>query len=434
VHIGIISPKAAWRPQRGDLTVLPVCDGLNKESRLFTGRVLVEVLFYLIVVCTNVPDLTPLGKIKYGVGGIIDLAGFPFIAILFFSRFPFPFSLKMAMAMALFVNISNWWAGDLPIVGEESAPYSHWIAWLAMATWLARDEKCARRMPLFFSVFIIGVIATGGVISNSGEHRLHLDEGHGTSFINPNDIAHMSALLGVSCLFLGHYVRKRYRVIYWLAAMVLMGVIVETISRGGMLALGIGLAGFLVWSGAQNRNRGTFYLYLLALFGILAAIVWYGIFDRQFDVFSGRLTTETGRGYVYSLDLFPQLMENLLIGSGTGTIVRIAGYTAHNNFIYNFNCFGGIMAAVYLLWLYSLMKRIRQQIRAEGTWGASGGMLAVLFAVGILSQVLSNQANLFFSFIFVTALIERASIARLTEAGFRPACGADPVALNKTGG
>jgi O-antigen ligase len=276
-------------------------------------------------------------------------------------------------------------------------------------------------MALFLAMFIIGVVVVGGVSNDNWEQRLHMDAGYGTSFMNSNDIAHMSAFFCIACMFLGHQVRLRYRLIFWLAAILLAGTIIETISRGGMAALGVGLAGFLVWSSIQNRNRNRFYLYLLAILGIVAAVVYGCFFAKQFEVFSERLTTETGRSYVYSMDLFPQLMENLVIGSGAETFVRTAGNTAHNTFIYNFVCFGGIMAAVYLAWLYGLAKRIWQLIQKEGTWGANGGMLAVLFVVGIISQILSNQANLFFSFIFTTALIERIGIVRADASMPNPA-------------
>jgi hypothetical protein len=415
MHIGIVKHlKPAAIPSLGFADQF---DGLAVEgsNQLGPWRFVAEALFYFIVVSTNIPDLTPLGHVRFGLGGIIDFTGLFFVLLLAFSRDPFPFSLKMAIVMALLVNASNWWAGDVPIIGEKSAPYLHWIAWLAMAIWLLRNDGCTRRMALFFAVFVIGVVGVGGVSNDNGEHRLHMDAGYGTSFMNSNDIAHVSALFAVACLFLGNQVRLRYRLIFWLAAILLMGVIVETVSRGGMIALGAGLAGFLAWSSIQKSGTNKLFLYSIALGGTIAAIIYGGVFANQFDVFSERLGTETGRSYVYNLDMLEQLSENLLIGSGTETIVRTAGNTAHNNFIYDFICYGGIMATVYLVWLAGLSKQIWRLIIREGSWGATGGMFAVFFLVGMISQVLSNQANLFCSFVFVTALIEHSKHRHLLD-------------------
>jgi hypothetical protein len=369
------------------------------------GRWCLEILFYFVILAVTFPNMTPLKDLRGGLGGLVDLVGMLFLGGVLISERRLPFSLAIALFLNIPVNLTEHAQGNLSFVGSEAAGYLHWFFYLAMMLFLTRNEKTARRITLFFAAVIVLSVIIGGHALQNDFGRLGLRRNVGVGFQNSNDLAHMSAMFAVACMFWSLSSSKIMRPVYWICSAILVGVLLRTVSRGGLLGLTFGLAILLalILSGKSVRLSG----FVLILAVVAALFLWQDFLQEKYELFSKRATLQTGREKVYNVYMLDQAKENLLLGSGGGTIVRNARTTAHNTFLYHWICYGGIAAMIYLVWLFVLSRRVWLAFCYREIAVDKRFMLVALWGMALVAQLVSNQAHLFYSSIFATALIEK---------------------------
>jgi hypothetical protein len=323
---------------------------------------------------------------------------------LLINRKAIPFSIWIAILMNIPVNLTQYYQGDTPILGPTAASYWQYVCFLAMFCYLVENETAAKRITLFFGVVIITVTFIGGYEMSAGE-RIGLEEGVGGGFRNPNDLANMAALFSIACLFWSLKAKPYFRPVYWTVALALLGVLLQTVSRAGLLVFGYGLAMFilLIVSGKGQRLTGI----VLIVFGAIAALLFSAFLSHYFYLYSERAMADTHRGSVYSLATLRELMEYPILGVGSGTRLTGAGIQPHNTFIATFFYFGGIAALLYSTWLAVLIVRLRRAFFYRELPIFTRFFLVTFFGVTLAAQVFGNQVHLLLSCVFSTALLEK---------------------------
>jgi len=367
------------------------------------GRLFLELWFYFAFLASNFQNLTPLGSVQYGLGGLIALTGGLFFMALLISRKSIPFSIWIAILMNIPVNLAQYYQGDTPIIGPTGAVYWQHVCFLATLCYLVENETAAKRIALFFGGVVVAAVFIGGYEITS--ERIGLEQGVGQSFRNANDLAHISAFFSMACLFWSLKVKPYFRPVYWIMALLLFGALLKAVSRGGVLVFGCGLVMLLllIVSGKGQRLTGI----VLIVFGVIAVLLFSTFLSRYAYLLSERAGEATGRERVYSLATLREIMENPIFGVGNGAKLRAAGLEPHNTFIAMFFYYGGIAGLLYSIWLIVLMVRLRRAFFCRELPIFTRFFLVTLFGASILAQLLSNQAQLFPSCVFATVLLEK---------------------------
>jgi hypothetical protein len=371
-------------------------------------RVVIEVLFYLTVMMVVFPSWFRVEQLRFVLAGSILSVGLLSVMMFLVERQALPISIWFAMLVNIGANISE-------VVGHQHTPILtrgltelfHWIWYLAMVCYLVQNAGAAKRILLFFSGMVIAAVLAGG-ITFYGE-RLSLEVGIGRSFRNANQVAYLSGLFAVACLFWSLRANIVLRPVLWVISAVLVWALFGTVSRAGIAVFGCGL---IVLAVAIAMGRGVRLGGIILIVVAIIAIFQLGyLLARPLYLLEERLTYEPIHGgvrmRVYSVGTLYDLWDSKVLGGGLGTITRSAGITAHNSFVYTHMCYGGITAWPYAIWLLVLAVRILRMMRLSDVPRDLKFLVIALFGMALGSQAFSNRAYLFFSCIYATAIIEK---------------------------
>ncbi len=371
-------------------------------------RVVIEILFYFTVMIVVFPHWFRVERVPYLLGGSILSVGLLSLMMFLVERQALPISVWFAVLINIGANISEV-AGHqhTPILTRGLIELFHWIWYLTMVCYLVQNAGAAKRVLLFFSVLLIVAVWAGG-ITFYGE-RLSLEVGIGRSFRNANQVAYLSGLFAVACLFWSLRSSPVLRPVLWAISAVLVWALFGTVSRAGIAVFACGL---MVLAVAIAMGRGVRLGGIILIVVALIAIFQLGyLLARPLYLLEERLSYEPihqgVRMRVYGTGTLYDLWDSKVLGGGMGTITRSAGITAHNSWIYAHMCYGGITAWPYAIWLLVLAIRILRMIRLSDVPRDIKLMVVAVFGMALGSQLFSNRAYLFFSCIYATAIIEK---------------------------
>lgn len=390
---------------------LPDSLGIERPSSFV--HLFIELMLYATIVNSLFPGLTGLQKIRYMTGGTVMVAGFVSLLIILALREPLPRSVWFVVGFNIFANISQFVAhGETPITGGGLAALFHWLSFLIIICFLVQNSAAEKRVIAFFVLMIVCAVVKGGLMTSVEQYRLTL-VGVAGAFNNANDLAHMAALFAIAALFWSLRSGKLIKPLIWLMAGALVIIMVRTISRGAALTFGCGCLVLMVtvMIGKGVRAPGIILVIIAVItvlqFGYLLSREMGYIRQRYIGQGAADFSTKARLG-VYSLDMLGELWETKLFGRGPhNPQTKTTGKSAHNTFLHTHLVFGGMTGWTYLLWLLYLGRRIFKMFRAKDLPLDIKMQVLALFGMSLGSQILSNQAQLFYSSIFATAIVEK---------------------------
>ncbi|HAD05058.1 MAG: hypothetical protein A2091_12735 [Desulfuromonadales bacterium GWD2_61_12] len=365
-------------------------------------RMTVEILLYLSLGARVFGNELGVLKVVGLSGAIILFSGVATLAIVFARQERLPASVMFAALISLIATVV-----DLYLVDLVPRDMLYWTSILLMMCYIVRDEGAHLRCVLFLSGCVFLSVAIGGTYYSGmhGVKRLGLESGTvGTMFGNPNDLAQIALIAGISLLFLGLRCGRLASACIMIVAIGLMGVVLLTLSRQGLILLAFGLCVYLVTVlGTQARKLEAVLLATLIL-GI--AVIFSAEIMEIVGGFLFRLGLESSRVDYWATA--PQdMVDTLMAGYGTPNAYTLEGLQPHSAFLWLHLAYGGFCALVYTAWVVWVTVRTRslafnQQLPA--TMRTEG---LVMFFIFLALQFTSVFAPFNYGCILAVATLEK---------------------------
>lgn len=369
------------------------------------GSKLVECLFYLTFLNSVFVFTSGANMIPYLGGGAVSIAGLICFVVLLGEAKRLPFSFWCALAMNIGATLSQARFGQLPLIGEGLNALFLWMCQLLMFCYLVRNDATQKRVLFFVSVIMVVIVYMSG--TGGRAHRLHLEEySVGSSFGNANQLAYMCGLFSIALLFWSLRSAKMLRPVLWVLAAMLLFLVIRTVSRGGILTLGCGLAVLLtaIMLGRGVRLSGI----ILVLVALVALSQFAHLAADYLDMFEDRLGQSSVRTKVYDYQTLVDLWDTVIFGAGHRyAIVGSAGIQAHNSFIYTHRAFGGITAWPMVFWLVVLAIRLSRMLIGRELLMDLRLQAVALFGMSLACLLLSNQGYMYTSTMLAMAIVEK---------------------------
>jgi hypothetical protein len=386
----------------------------NQTKRSFL-RFIFEIGFYVLVFISTFPALSPFFHMHGAVGAAFLVMGTTGLFFCFIERVKIPKTLYFIILFNLSANLSLFLkGGHTLVIGEALAPLMQWGIYFISIYYIIKSSSGEKRVILFFALLMIFAVAQFGFdhgLIKSGDHKGERVAGRlvleGTSGIiaNSNGLAYMSGIFAVALLYWAVKIKRGLGLLLWPLSIILAINIFRTISRGGIIVMGFGLAVFVI---SVLASKGTKFKNLIILFLLsIAVFVAAGSLARQIYHFQDRMHDKSNRTSVYTMSLIGDLAETLIIGKGPEeAFVSGTGIQPHNSFLQVYMAFGGITGLIFCCWVLYLFNRARliffnpnipREVRFK-TMTFLGMMTGCM--------LLTNFGYGFTSSVFVTAVIE----------------------------
>lgn len=387
-------------------------DVLGVERPQTVIRHAVEVLFYLCAANAVFGSYTGTISIPFITGAAIDVAGMVALIAVLAQRDPIPLNVWGALAMLVGANVSRSLGnGVTPLFGSGLPAFLHFVSNALMISFIVQNEAARKRLLLFCGVVVTASVAVGGVsVGRIKKGRLELEDVAGM-FSNANDLAYVAGLFAVALLFWSLRSSKLMWLVLWPLAAALSAAVLSTVSRGGVLALGAGLAMLVltIVTGKGVRASGFILLFVIGVGGLVAAgSQLASSLSDPVEQLGRRLGEESSRTAVYSLGTLRDLWHTKFFGVGhEHAIVSEAGIEAHNSFIYTHMAYGGVTAWPYAVWWLIVVTRVWRATFSPGLPRYVKLEVICMLGMAFASQLMSNQAYAFYSSIYAMAMIDK---------------------------
>lgn len=203
---------------------------------------------------------------------------------------------------------------------------------------LMKEESC--RVVVLSALAISGFIAAALTIVGVGREQAYSDRI--TAFgQNPNIYGNMLSMSIVAAISLGYGRARNYRwaQIFSLCAMPVMGIVlIQTSSRGSMVALIVGLVALVFQTGKLSKRLLTFFIFSITLLVVLMLIGQSkDVINRWMSVEQGSLS---GRERIFP-EALQMFMERPVLGWGIvrnyhelGSRFGLPSLDTHNNYLW----------------------------------------------------------------------------------------------------
>jgi len=284
-----------------------------------------------------------------------------------------------------------------------------WIPWMLAVValqHLATRRGFVHRAAIV--MFLIGVATLPYIQSVGTEHRTGLATA--ITIANPNDLG---AWFGFCCVYfatLGVEVRRPWvRGAAWSLAVVSALILAMTVSRGPLLAAGLGVAFAL---------RGTLRKGFLPLM-CLASAAWVafalGLLDRPAELYAQRGFEETGRLQVWPLAI-GRVLESPLFGAGAGHVdIYLPGagvsITPHNAPLFIALASGVVPLLLFLAYCVHLVQSARRataRVNPDAPFHHSLLLYTLLIAMNLNVAFMLPWAMVTFASVSVGGLFAKA--------------------------
>ena len=225
----------------------------------------------------------------------------------------------------------------------------------------------------------------------------------GGMFGNPNDLAlHLSTMVPLVIAFFLNFRNLLLKILCAICAVLFVGAIVATFSRGGFLALtGAGL--LLTW---KLGRRQRFLTMTAAVLSFTAFIVFApgGYLERILSIFglaADPLGSAAARQNLLSHSVYTALRNPLGIGMGNYHIVAAREAVSHNAYTQVAAELGLAALVVYVMFIIAPLKRLRQIERETlAVWETTKNKTAKRFyylAIGLQASLVAYMVGSFFA-------------------------------------
>lgn len=365
-------------------------------------KILVEVLLYLAIGLRVFGDKLGIFSVPGLSGAIILFAGVVCFLVLIVKKEPLPVSVCFAFVLNLFAN-----AVDLMQTGVLANEMLFWLSLLLMACYVVRDDRATLRFVFFVALVVLVAVLQSSIFlgETHGIKRLALsDKGGASVFANSNSLAQVSYVTAIVLLFAALRCRKFLMLACILVAAMLSTITLLTLSRQGLILLGIGLFIYLV---ALLMNRVVnIFLILLAFAVIGIGLTYSGVIDDIKKGYEYRLAQGSGR--TEYLETAPKdMLETLMSGQGSQKGYSSVGIKPHNTFLWLHLAFGGVCALVYAVWLFWLSLKTWSLLQFGKIEKIAKYEVFALFLLFVLGQFTTIFAPGNYGYILGIALIEK---------------------------
>jgi hypothetical protein len=347
--------------------------------------------------------IRPLGIYNItGLSGAIILAsGIICFAVMIIKRERLPTSIFFIIGITLFANLT-----DVLKLGMLAKEPLFAASFFLMLCYIFRSPNAAKRFCFFLAACVFYSVIMGGTYASEGygHLRLQLDSNIvATVFANSNNLAQVALVPAIALLFFSLRSRLFTKLLCWLSFIGLSAVALLTVSRQGVVLLGVGLFFYFTAAFMSRKNKIAPFAVLLLL------LVTASLFATQ--------TTEITENYLYRFSLGSErinywlsatedMADTIINGYGTTKAYTADGYQPHNTFLWMHLAYGGICAYLYLAWLFWMgfkvlrlffVKDIEANIKIE---------TLAMFLIYFLGQAVNVFALSNYGFLLATVMIE----------------------------
>jgi len=412
-----MSTLAPYHPQYVnwpvDPALIPALDPYGVERSPSILRKLIELLLYVMVLNSVFLMRTGLVLIPYLSGGLNTASGLLCLFVMLLEGERPCMSVKFAVVMNVAANLSlSLGLGIQPVLGKGLPQMLHWFSMLTMICFLVQDRRAEKRLMLFFSVLLIGIMffTSETISTRGGAERVGAAEDIGGNFANTNAVAYVGGFFCTALLFWSLRAARSFRPVLWFLSGLLLFITFRTVSRVGILLLlfGIGMLIIAIMMGRGTRVGGL----ILILVGMLVLSQLAFLFSDTMAALEKRIHGERestmSRLNLYSWQTLGDLMETLFVGRGPANAQNTSsGITAHNTFVYTHMCYGGFAGWLFLAWTILLGRRLWRTIKARAYPWDRLIMLATFFALIVGEYMTNNLGFVDFSAMYGVAVIEK---------------------------
>jgi len=373
------------------------------------GRFLVEILLYVSIAGRAFPQLGILA-VPMLSGAIILFSGITCLGIMLTKQQKIPVSFYFALGVNFLANFSQVLAvGQPPIFGDYLRDLLFWMCLLLMACYVIRNDSAARRVAIVLGAMVLAAVWIGGLGAVAGTvgaqvERLKLSR-LGTMFANPNDLAYLTATLGITLLFFSLTSRKVFKPIYWLLALAMVVTLGRTVSRGGMLFFAIGAIFFLL--STVFGKGGKIGLVMLALLAVCAAVRFAYEYSETKQAYMYRMYMYSPRPAAW-MSMPGDMKDTIIFGRGPAEARTMRrNVEPHNTFFWLHLAFGGPCAWTYLAWIALICARGIRMLRSPLVSRREKMEALGIFSVAMGCQIMSNFGPDNYGAILGMAVVEK---------------------------
>jgi O-antigen ligase len=272
---------------------------------------------------------------------------------------------------------------------------------------VALNRKAYHRWILLMSGSIVVASMIGGTMRSGAEYsgRLYLESVAG-SYGDPNELAYGAAAAAIGLLFYSLRTKGWLRPAIWGLVVVLVVIILQTLSRGGLATFVVAFMCFLL---AVAGARG------MRLKGLIGVMFFVGVAAVGGHVVTQQLTdvrTRFGEGSVRIenfIYVWHDLPGTIIKGKGGGEhgYVEHTQVEAHNTFFYMHLAWGGPAAYLFLAWMGTVFIRlVRMLSTSTAPLHLRMEVTAMLF-VAFAACMMSNNGLLIFGTVTALALADK---------------------------
>ena len=372
-----------------------------------------EILFYLIIVSTFFPEISGINQFDNLGGLLITSAGFLVLLFYYIKKEKLPKSFIFLLLINISANLIQYIGYKEPFIFGLGLPELFLCGWtFLMVSYLIKNDKIEKRVVLIASIIILVQISVSNIFL-SDYQRLVLGSSAG-GFADANRLAYVSGTFAILLIFYTIRAKLIRRVIYLIISGFLIYFCLRTASRGGIIALTLGLFLFLVSISLSSRfSKFRSRVVLVILFIIFLLFVINSIVD-EINILNIRFAdmhSYQKRLNVFSAGLWKDLNSTILLSMGSiGEYAKTSsGISAHNTFIYNHMVYGGLTAYIYLIWMFWLFIGIVKLIKDKAVSLIQKTRIISLGWILVITIFTSNMSYIFISSIFIIAMIDKST-------------------------
>jgi hypothetical protein len=330
--------------------------------------------------------------------------------------------LYFGLAINVWANITTVvGVGEPPLIGPSMPVLFQWLFLFTMMWYSVQSMSGIKHMVIFMTIMVIFSFALAHgqdqLIAENQLERLDFKESidsYGALFANPNQLGYICVTLAIACLFLSMRASKMGRIVWYGFASALIMLQLSSGSRFAAIIAVIGLSFVALALILQKRGK-LFSMTALVLLAVCAAAIIGSEYARGYQLTAHRMTEEGGmtsgaRVDVYSVRLFKEFEDTMLIGRGRRARLDYAGITPHNTFIYLHIAFGGPAAWLFLAWMIIMAKRVANFV-TRSHFPIEQRLLVVSMFILTLGWELTTNMG----FVDVASVLSLATIEQFTD-------------------
>ena len=379
---------------------------VGASERYGFGRFVAEILLYISLILGAFGEQVGTTNVPVLGGAIILLCGLITAGIMLAEGKKLPMSIWFALVITILANVSEVINGQQPLNTSVNAML-FWMCRLLIACHLFKNDKAAHRAFFFLALCILLAIGRGGLGEVTGVgrvERLTTGEQMTGALQGPNGIGPAAASVASFLLFFSLRSSKKFKLFYWLAAMLIAYIAIRTVGRRSIFMLFFGVFVFCL---AATFTKGGKFGFIMLIFLTIFGVARYAYTLTRVKETA---TIRFAQGYdrlAMNPELRSDVAKTVLFGMGREELFSRYGNIPHVPFYYLHLTYGGLTAYIYVVWLILLSMRCwRIFWSPEVDWRYKFEMTAA-YGLFMLPQIASVFGPAQYGTLLVTAMLEK---------------------------